>query len=240
MALIPQNITDTINKNRSTGSNVLQAFLLIVVLVLFSWFLMKPKISQSLQTRAELKVANDQKAKIALDEKEMKALVEKLHSSPDDVALVDEALPLSGRISKVDVLLDKMVRDSGMTLTLLSADDTSKVISAGDKNLLENPFQPGRTLHTMTVSASVSGTMEQLKNLLHLMESNGRVLDVESLQILGGDPVTRFKITVKAYAYEPILSSAPPTNAASANPPTTPATATTPKNAAAALNNPNQ
>jgi tRNA (Thr-GGU) A37 N-methylase len=46
--------------------------------------------------------------------------------------------------------------------------------------------------------------MEQLKNLLQLMETNGRVLDVDSLQILGGDPVTKFKIVVKAYAYEKV------------------------------------
>ncbi len=44
--------------------------------------------------------------------------------------------------------------------------------------------------------------MEQFKNLLQLIETSGRVLDIDSVEVIGGEPLTKFRITVKAYAYE--------------------------------------
>jgi len=200
------NTTNNINLNfakaKNVGNPVLQSTLLIIILLVFSWFLLRPKLSQYFTTRANVQSAQTQLSKVESEQKQLDTLVSQLKSSPDDVKLVDEALPLSGRITKVDVLLNSMVQSSGMTLTVLSSNDTQSIVSAGDKQILQNPFQPGRTLHTITINASVSGTMEQLKNLLQLMETNGRVLDVDSLEIVGGDPVTKFKLTVKAYAYD--------------------------------------
>lgn len=201
MAIIPPSLTETY-KAKSLGSPVIQGVLVLIVLILFSWFIFRPRLAQFNESRAEVNAAKQQLDKIESDQRELNRLVNELRSSPDEVAILDEALPLSGRISKVNVLLDNLVRSSGMTLAVISADDTQKIISAGDKSILQNPYQPGRTLHTITISTSITGTMEQLKNLLQLMETNGRVLDVESLQIMGGDPVTKFRLTVKAYAYE--------------------------------------
>ncbi len=196
----PQNTTETHSKD--FGSPIVQSILLIIVLVLFSWFILRPKLSTSAEQRSNLKAVQTQLAGIKNDKQELNRLVEDLRAASDEVAKVDEALPLTGRVSKVYVLLDNYVRSSGMTLTLISADDTSKAIAAGEKQLLQNPYQPGRQLHAVTLTTSVTGTMEQFKNLLQLIETSGRVLDIDSVEVIGGEPLTKFRITVKAYAYE--------------------------------------
>ena len=203
MAITPPAVHHTNqNKKRDFGNPLIQATLLLIVLVLFSWFVLRPKLSQSSEKRNALKAAEQQLSGIKTDKQNLSKLVENLRDSEEEVAKVDEALPLTGRVSKVYVLLDNYVQSSGMTLTLISADDTSKAIASGEKSLLENPYQPGRKLHTVTLSASVTGTMEQFKNLLQLIETSGRVLDVESVEIFGGEAITKFRISVKAYAYE--------------------------------------
>lgn len=204
MAFNSPTIQSYIPRSKNYGNPGIQAFLLLIVLVLVSWFLIKPKLVDSAQTRAELKAAETQLSGIQQDRKDLNKLVNQLRSSPEDVLKVDEALPLNGRITKMYVLLENLVRSSGMTLTLISAGDTSKTISAGDKEMLENPYQPGRELHTITLTTSVTGTMDQFKNFLELIETNGRVLDVETVEVIGGDPLTKFRITVNSYAYEKV------------------------------------
>lgn len=201
MALNPPSIQNSY-RARDFGNPIIQVVLLLIVLVLFSWFLLKPKLAQTLQTRTDLKSTQEQLSKIQQDKADLANLVTSLRGSQDAVSKVDEALPLTGRVSRVYVLLDSLVKSSGMTLALISSDDTDKTISAGDKALLQNPYQPGRELHTLSLQATVTGTMEQFKNLLQLMETNGRVLDVESVDVVGGEPLTKFRINVKAYAYE--------------------------------------
>ena len=196
----------SVYKRPDTGNPIIQAVLVLLALVLFSWFVLKPWITKALDSRSQLSTAQKQLTATEADQRELTRLVNELRSSPDEVALVDEALPLSGRVSKVNVLLDNLVRTSGMTISVLSAQDTKDIISAGDKKMLESPYQPGRVLHTITVTASITGTMEQLRNFLQLVETNGRVLDVASLKIIGGEPITKFQITVKAYAYEKVIT----------------------------------
>lgn len=204
MAMNPPSMKNSYER-RDFGNPVVQIVLLLIVLVLFSWFILKPKYDQTMERRAQLKASQAQLAKIEEDQRELNRLVNELRSSPEDIALVDEALPLSGRTSKAYVLLDSLVKASGMTLDLISVDDATSLISAGDKDELNNPYQPGRSLHVISISSSVNGTMEQFRSLLQLIETNGRVLDIESVDIIGGEAETKFRINIKAYAYENVI-----------------------------------
>ncbi len=198
----PSVQNNTSSAARASNSSIIQIVLLAVIFVLFSWFILKPKLSHSTEVRSNLKAAEAQLAQTQQDQQDLKRLIGDLRSSSEEVAKVDEALPLSGRVSKAYVLLESLVRSSGMTLATISSSDSSKAISAADKALLANPYQPGRALHAITLSTTVTGSMEQFKNFLELVETNGRVLDVETVEINGDEPVTKFQIKVKAYTYE--------------------------------------
>jgi Tfp pilus assembly protein PilO len=200
MVMNPPSISNSYQR-RDFGNPIIQIFLSVVVLVLFSIFILKPKITQTYENKAKLAAAKSQLTQIEKDQKELNTLVNKLKSSPEEVALIDEALPLSGRVSKAYVLMESLVNSSGMDLSLIDSSDTSKFVSAGEKEVLANPYKAGRELHTITLNTSINGTMEQFRNLLQLIETNGRVLDVESVEINGGEALTKFMVTIKAYAY---------------------------------------
>lgn len=202
MAVIPPNLTQSYHNNQSLKNPLLQSILVIIVIVLFSWFVLRPRLTTFNESRAQVQAAEAQFSKVESEKRDLDKLINELNSSPDELKAVDEALPLNGRISRVEYMMSQLVSDSGMTLAILGVDDTSKVIAAGDKAVLAEPFMPGRTLHTVTLTVSLTGTIEQLQNLLSLIENNTRVLDVDTLQILGGDEVTTFRLTVKAYSYE--------------------------------------
>ncbi len=201
MAINPPEMKNSFQR-RDFGNPAVQIVLTLIILVLFSWFILIPKYNQVVERRAQLAAAKQQLIKIEEDQRELNRLVQELRSSPDEIEKIDEALPLTGRASRAYVMLDSLVRSSAMSLSLLSADDTTDLISAGDKAVLADPYKPGRTLHTLTISAAVTGTMEQFRNLLQLIETSSRVLDVESVDIMGGESETKFRITVKAYSYE--------------------------------------
>lgn len=189
-------------QQRDFTSPTIQAILLAIVLVIFVWFMVRPKLSSYIEVRSNQKVTEEKLKKTKADEADLNQLVSKLHDSKDEVSLIDEALPLSGRVSKANVLIENLVQSSGMTLAQLSSDDSVKLISAGDKDELANPYSADRTLHVIRMTASVTGTMEQYKNLLELIETSSRVLDIESMDVVGGDQQIKFRIIVKAYAYD--------------------------------------
>jgi Tfp pilus assembly protein PilO len=196
-------------QRRNFTNPTLQAVLLAIILVLFSWFILRPKLSQTSETRSNLSTAQAKLKQTQADQNNLNQLVSKLRSSKDEVALVDEALPLSGRVSKAHLLMESLVQSSGMSLAQLNADTDQKVVSAGDKDSLDDPFKKTRSLRTIKLTASVTGTMDQFKNLLELIEKNSRLLDVDSVDIVGGDQSIRFRLVVKAYAYETAVVKAP-------------------------------
>lgn len=189
-------------QQRDFTNPTLQAIMLAIIVVIFSWFIVKPKLADYTTTRNTLKTAQAKLKQSQEDQKNLNELIAKLRDSKDDVALIDEALPLQGRVSKSNVLMQNLVQSSGMSLSQLSTDDTSKIVSAGDKEGLADPFSKPRKLHTITMTTTLTGTMDQFKNLLELIETSSRVLDVESMDILGGDQQIKFRLIVKAYSFE--------------------------------------
>lgn len=192
-------------QRRNFANPTLQAILFSIVVVIFTWFIVMPKLLTVTAARGELNKIQDQLKKTKSDELELNKLLTKLRASEDEVALVDEALPLTGRVSKANVLMENLVQTSGMSMSQLSSTDSQKIISAGDKSNLSDPFAKKRALYTITMTASVTGSMDQFRNLLELIETNSRVLDVDSMEIIGADQQIKFRVIVKAYAYESVI-----------------------------------
>ena len=64
MAMNPPSIQNSSIRSHSFGNPVVQAIMLVVILVLFSWFMFRPKLSQSLETRQELNAVETQFSQI--------------------------------------------------------------------------------------------------------------------------------------------------------------------------------
>jgi Tfp pilus assembly protein PilO len=189
-------------QRKDFGNPLIQIILLAVICSLFSWFILKPKYSETMANRSQLSAAEKQLEQITKDQADLKQLVSRLNSSTDQVALVDEALPLNGRISKANVLMESLVQASGMSMAQLTTSDSQKTISSGDKAKLANPFKAVRTLNTISMTLSLTGNLDQFRNLLELIETNGRVLDVESMDVTSDDNGSKFRIIVNAYAFD--------------------------------------
>ncbi len=101
--------------------------------------------------------------------RELNKLIGQLQSAGDAVTLIDEALPLADRTTKLDVMLDNYAKASSMDIGQITVEETDdKKISAGDKEVLKEPYKASRKLATTTASVSISGTIDQFKNFLQL------------------------------------------------------------------------
>ncbi len=190
--------------NKQLTSPVAVIVLMVIIIALFSWFMLKPKLATVSAQHTTLKSLKDQFATVDGQKRELNRLIAQLADNKQEITLTDEALPLSGRTSKVHVLLDKLASDSGLVVSQITAEDIEDIISAGNKAALKDPYGQNRKLYASSVTMSVSGTVDQFKLFLELLETNGRVLDVSQLEIIGAEEVTKFRVKIKAYAYEVI------------------------------------
>lgn len=190
---------------------------LILIVVLFYWFVVKPKSAQLKTVQDNLTQLNNSYQTIQNEKDELNGLITKLQSSKDEIKELDEAIPLKDRSTRLYVLVDNLVSQTGMKLANLSveladqaaasADPTGAKkgqIVAGDKKTLADPYGVARKLQTYTISIASTGNVTQFKSLLELLETNGRILDVTNLEInRGDDGITTFRIKVLGYAYTP-------------------------------------
>jgi hypothetical protein len=87
---------------------------------------------------------------------------------------------------------------------MIEGSEISETVAAGNKEVLKNPYEAARKLQTQTLTVQLTGGIEQFRDFLHLIETSGRVVDVESVDILSGDDNgVKFKVRLKAYAYIP-------------------------------------
>lgn len=196
---------NALSRHRQMKNPILQAILILIVIIVFGWFVLAPKYSASNATRTELAALREQHANLQNDQVELNRLIALMQSSGDEIRLLDEAVPLSDRSTRIALLLETYAQNSAMLLTQLNIGtvDTSPV--AGNKTLLENPYGAQRDLNTIDVNISVSGSIEQFRNFLQLLEQSGRIIDVDNLTINSGDDANSnsYGLRLKTYAYEP-------------------------------------
>jgi Tfp pilus assembly protein PilO len=190
-------------KTYRAQTSMVEIVALIVVIVIVAWFFVGPQASKLKTQKSQLKQAQAEFQSVEQDKNGLNQLITNLHQAPTDIALVDEALPLDNRPTELEVLIDGLVTASGMTASDLGLHQEDNSIAAGNKALLTNPYSATRKLQTTTVDLSVDGTVDQFKNLLQLLETNGRIIDVTGLNMSNGTDKTLFKLKLKAYSYVP-------------------------------------
>ena len=190
--------------NSSPGSlrnSLAEIVALILVIVLVFWFFVKPKMVELSAVRADVKSEQAIANRVEADSAQLTKLVSKLQQSKKDVDLLDEALPLESRITRLEVLLDSLVSASGTKLATLNVQVGDKVVS-GDKGELADQFGVERKLQTYTGDLTVTGSIDEFKNLLQLIETNGRIIEITNLDLTGDSGVPSYRLKLKAYSYD--------------------------------------
>ncbi len=189
---------------RRTQNNLVEVVLLVLVIGLFFWFIVIPKKANLVvkqQRAAELRV---EEGKLSGDLAQLKALVEELKANSNNVAKLDEALPLTQNTARVHLLVEQMARSSGATISDLNVVGESEAVVAGNVEILDNPFTVARSRKTLDVSVNVLGSFDQLKAFLQKLEKNGRIFNVAALGIKGTEEgLLELRLNLEAYYYAP-------------------------------------
>ncbi len=186
------------NKN-----SLFELVLLGIIAILMFIFIVNPK-------RTELTQAKDNadKQKSAFDatrgeQVKLDALVQSMKSDPKALAELDEALPLSDRISRLRLTLEYISKSSAMSIGDISVSGGTEQVVSGDRERLADPYSVVRKLQKFDCSMTVTGSMEQFQSLLQKLENNGRILDISGIDVSSSkDNALQFKVNMSAYAYE--------------------------------------
>ncbi len=181
---------------------VLQAVFVIIFVLLFGWFVVMPKNSQ-VDLKSEQLASMEAQAKTLENDLEVvNKLVAEMETSKEEIKLVDEALPLTNRPTKIALLLEEFAKSSGMIVAQINVDNVGENLASGNKEELNNPFDGNRVLTTTNVTVTVGGSLDQFKNFLTLLETSGRILDVESFTVNSSEQDIRYNLKLLTYAYE--------------------------------------
>ena len=157
---------NSISPKTQMRNPMLQAILIIIVVVLFGWFIVIPKNAQVSQKSQQLEVLETQAQNLEADLETVNRLVAQLESSDSEVKLVDEALPLTNRPTRIALLLEEYARSSGMQVAQINIENVDANIASGNKEVLAKPYESNRSLITTNVTVSVGGSIDQFKNIL--------------------------------------------------------------------------
>lgn len=187
--------------------NIVNIVLLLIVLVCFTWFLVLPLNQQLNASRDQLHQAQAASQSLSQTNQQLQQLVSQMQTSTDDINHLNEALPLDNRPTKVDILLDSLAKTSGLTLSAIEPDslgDKGDSIVAGNKALLKDPYSTVRVLHSMAFQVSLTGSIDQFINFLHLAETSSRLLDIDMVSARGDqNNLLSFHTHLKTYYYAP-------------------------------------
>ncbi len=181
---------------------LLQTILIVVVIAVFGWFVLGPKYSKTQQTQGQLAELEDQRSSLEADQLELNKLINELEDSKDEVKLLDEAVPLTARPTKIALVLETFAQNTGMTVSQLSVGSPEKFIASGDKDQLKDQFGGNREITAIEVSIMAKGSIDQFRNFLTLLEGSGRIIDISALTVTSTQDGPNYSLRLKTYAYE--------------------------------------
>jgi Tfp pilus assembly protein PilO len=205
MPPLPKNISIGMPKRASSSRVPLfEVGLLIVVCGLFYWFIIMPKNSALDQKKADLAQLQDESGKIADSLDKFKALAKNVESHPKEIADLDYALPLDGKITHLQTLIETLAQSVGVTIGDITVAAKGDNDWAGDKALLADPFAATRSVQELSGTVYVLGNLDQLTAFLQKIESSGRIIDVSAVSVdPGPEGSLGLRLTVDGYYLSP-------------------------------------
>lgn len=186
---------------KSPRGYMAQLVLLIIIGVLFWWFIVSPKQTVVSDVSSQLKVLQSQESKIADASALLQQRITDLDNNQQQIAKLDQALPLDDSTLRLNLLVNNLVQSSGVTIGSLNiSGQSADTIVSGNKALLSNPFGPTRTVKAYSVAMSVNGSFDQVMALLNKLENSGRIMDITSLSVSGSSPgVLTLQLNLSVY-----------------------------------------
>lgn len=188
---------------QSANFSLTEVVLLIVMIGLFSWYMVLPKQASLKAKQAQVQQLQDDKSKIQSEIDGLNASIKTLSSSQTNLTDLDEALPLDSRTTKLQMLVESIASQSGVSLESVSFDLDSKAVYAADPETVKKPFTQARSLKTIKGSVAVLGTYDQIQAFLEKVEHSQRVLEISTMALnLQQDNVMSLKLDLEAFSYE--------------------------------------
>jgi Tfp pilus assembly protein PilO len=189
---------------KPSRNSLFEVGLLVIICVLFVWFVLLPKNAEVNKKSGDLD--NIQQQQKDLDSKltTLQTLIGSLPSNSQNIAILDQAIPLDGNAIRLQLLIQYLADSVGVTVGNLTVSAGPNGMVAGNAALSANPYGVKRSLQTMTGSLYVIGSFNQLQALLKKLESSGRLIDVDTLAIDQGSAGNlNMAVTFKAYYLGP-------------------------------------
>jgi len=186
-----------------TQASIVETIALVIVVVLVLWYFVKPQSSALKDQRAQLQQVQTEYEGIEQEKNDLADLSAKMKAAPEDIALMDQALPLQNRYTQMELLLDSLVSASGMKSTDLSFQPLENDVVAGNKAIIDRPYSVERKLKATSFDLSVTGSIDQFKSLLQLIETNSRIIDINTMSMTNEQGNVTFRLKLKTYSYVP-------------------------------------
>ncbi len=181
---------------------IFEIVLLVVIAGLFYWFVARPKQAQLSLVQDNIVSLQQERDSLDSNKQKLQHLIAQLDANKTEITDMDEALPLSSKSVRLRILIDTLARSSGLTVTALNVSMNSDTAVSGDKALLADPYRGTRTVQKLTSTLAVTGTYGQVEDFLNKIGTNGRVVDINTIDIHSSkDNTLVFNITMDTYYY---------------------------------------
>lgn len=183
-------------------NSALEVILMLVVIGVVYQYLVKPKQVELASAQENYIKADGERKEAEKTQSALSSLQTQLESQGAQIAVLDESLPLSSRITRTYLELQQLVTDAAMTPGNIQVDQT--VDQAAVNIDLSKVFAKPRKLASLKISLNVIGSMLDFQGLLETIESQNRVYNIDSIDIQPErDNVFAFHIQMKTYVYVP-------------------------------------
>lgn len=202
MATTPPQIQSSDPIRVKAPVNPLFSILFFLLIVMLGWFLVWPKFSEVKVKSGELRELQSVQDNFGELKANVNRLVEQMKSSRQDIALLDEALPVDNRLSKVYVIVESFAKASGLTLVNINTDTGDALAAPGALGESDTLFKTEKKLFISTMTLSLSGGYDQFVTFLTFLEESSRIVDVDSVDIAPGENgELGFRVKLKSYFY---------------------------------------
>jgi Tfp pilus assembly protein PilO len=193
----------------SFSGSVFEVVFLLIIIFLGYWYLVLPKSDEYTRYQEQLTSLQGRRAEIDGQKKIFDTLVADLGAQTENIAALDDMLPLDAKPSRLYLLMESLMQRAGLGSGVVGIEIDPQTPVAGNKAVIEQPFDADRKVKTIAINVSGTGTIGQLDSFLRLLESSGRVLQVQGMDIdQGRGDQLIFRLVISTYSYVPSASNA--------------------------------